>query len=124
MFRMMKSEVVAPILEQNPDQPVELLVRNFNTPTIGGEYSPTVGMRIHSLKIDFNNVDLKEILPAQLVDDMISASDWGGRITAKIFIDYGLKIAAAMGRAVTIVHQQGGNQEEADYTTYGPFLPE
>lgn len=111
-----------------PTTPCILTVRSFNK--IKG--SITIEIKTPSWKgtcgiewnrFYFHNANLADFFPDQIIKLLEQEEASTGRISAPFLIKIGDIIATAIKRDLRIVHQEGGNQEDADFTEYGPFVP-
>ena len=93
----------------------DLTTVSLNIPGIShGDWIPGEGDRVYCHHVDLGRLDSAFV------------ERFAGKHTANIreFVKEGPALATALGREVTILHQYGsGNQEDASYTTYGPYRP-
>ena len=109
------------ILRLYPHEPVQFVLR---TNSINGRISVTE-VKVKGLG-DFNRVycfyrEFGDLFPECATWEPL-ADNSGVHFSS--FVYDGKKLATMMGRELTIIHQVGGVPDEADYITYGPFMPD
>jgi len=106
-----------------PNNPCQLTIRNFNK--IDGHITiqiktPGIGWD----KLYFHRVNLADFFPEHLIHFLKEEEQTKKGISAKFFVKVGDLISKAIGRRLTILHQEGGDPEYAAFTEYGPYLPD
>lgn len=121
-------EVFKKYWDKFPNAPCVLTVRNFNK--IAGRITIEIKtpFNVRSYKIDWNRLyyheaNLADFFPESLIALLKEEELNSGSLSVSFLLKIGDLIATALNREFGITHQEGGDQIDADFTDYGPFLP-